>query len=91
MERVTFDPSTTFVHVLGRTPGGASPTIYVIEPHGNAIFADAKLPFEPTAWVTDAQPLYPSQDRQAIMAFSADGAVASVDIGHNPFGWRLPG
>ena len=91
VERVTFDPATTFVHVLGRTPDGATPTIYVIEPHGNAIFADARLPFEPSAWVTSADPLRPATDRQEILAFSADGAVASVDAGGNPFAWRLPG
>ena len=88
---VTFDASTTAVHVLGQTPDGSASTIYVIEPHGNAFFADARLPFDPVAWATDAQPQYPSADRQAILAFSADGAVASVDIGSNPFAWRLPG
>ena len=88
---VTFDPSTNFVHVLGRTPDGTAPTIYVIEPHANAFFADARLPFEPTAWVTDAQQNYPSQDRQAILVFDDAGAVAEVDIGSNPFAWRLPG
>lgn len=88
---VTFDPSTNFVHVLGRTPDGSTPTIYVIEPHGNAIFADAPLPFEPFSWVTDAQPRYPSEDRQAILAFSNAGTVAEVDVGSNPFAWRLPG
>jgi hypothetical protein len=91
VERVTFDPSTNFVHVLGRTPDRSAPTIYAIEVHGNAIFADARLPFQPVAWVTDAQPLYPSQDRQDVLAFSADGGVASVDVGNNPFAWRLPG
>ncbi len=91
VQQVTFDPATNFVHVLGRTQDGSAPTIYVIEPHGNAIFADAKLPFEPAAWVTDAQPLYPSQDRQDLLAFSADGGVATIDIGNNPFAWRLPG
>jgi hypothetical protein len=91
VQKVTFDPSTNFVHVLGRTPDGSASTIYAIETHGNAIFADAKLPFDPSAWVTDAQPLYPSQDRQDVLAFSADGAAATVDIGNNPFAWRLPG
>ncbi len=88
---VEFNPTTDFVHVLGRTPDDTSPTIYVIEPHGNAVFADAPLPFTPSAWVTDAQPLYPSQDRQNILAFSGDGASATVAIGDNPFAWRLPG
>ncbi|MBM4408541.1 MAG: phospholipid carrier-dependent glycosyltransferase, partial [Chloroflexi bacterium] len=88
---VVFDASANFVHVLGRTPDGSTPTIYVVEPHGNAFFADARLTAEPAAWVIDAQPRYPSQDRQAILAFSAAGAVDEVDAGSNPFAWRLPG
>ena len=88
---VTFDASTNFVHILGRTPDGAVPTIYVLEPHGNAFFADARLSAQPVAWVIDAQPRYPSQDRQAILAFSEAGAVEEVDVGSNPFAWRLPG
>ena len=40
---VLFDPSTNFVHVLGQTPDGSAPTIYVIEPHANAFFADAPV------------------------------------------------
>ncbi len=91
VERVTFDPATTFVHVLGRTPDASAPTIYAIEVHGNSIIADARLPFEPSAWAVDAQPLYPSQDRQDLIAFSPDGKVASVDVGSNPFAWRMPG
>lgn len=88
---VTYDPSSLMVHVLGRTPDGSSSTIYVIEPHANAVYADARLPFEPAAWATDAAPLYPAEDRQAILAFSADGSSASVDIGSHAFAWRLPG
>ncbi len=91
VQKVTFDPSTEFVQVLGRTGDGTASTIYEIESHGNAVFADAHLPFTPAAWVTDAQPQYPSQDRQTILALSADGGAASVDIGNNPFAWRLPG
>ena len=91
VEDVLFDPSTNFVHVLGRTPDGTSPTIYVIEPHANAFFADAPLPFDPSTWVMDAQPRYPSEDRQAILTFDETGGVAEVDVGSNPFAWRLPG
>ena len=91
VERVTFDPSTTFVHVLGRTPDESASTIYAIEVHGNSIIADARLPFEPSAWAVDAQPLYPSQDRQDLIALSPDGRAASVDVGDNPFAWRMPG
>jgi 4-amino-4-deoxy-L-arabinose transferase-like glycosyltransferase len=90
-QQVAYDPSTNFIHVLGRTPDGSSATVYVIETHGNAVFADAKLPFDPAAFVADAQPDYPSQDRQDLLTFAADGSTASVDIGNNPFAWRFPG
>ena len=30
-------------------------TVYVVEPRGNAVFADAPLPFAPTAWAIDAR------------------------------------
>ncbi len=88
---VTYDPASLTVHVLGRTPDGSSPTIYVVEPHANAVYADARLPFEPAAWATDVAPLYPAEDRQTILAFSAAGSSASVDIGSHAFAWRLPG
>src|SRR4029079_14760149 len=77
--------------VLGRPADAPPPPIYAMEVHATAIFADAHLPFEPAAWVTDAQPLYPSQDRQDVLAFAPDGRVATVDVGNNPFAWRLPG
>ena len=47
------------VHILGLAPdatGAAGPwTVYVVEPHGNAVYADARLPdgFEPAAWAAD--------------------------------------
>ena len=63
----------------------------MIEPHANAFFADSVLPFDPSEWVIDAQPDYPSEDRQSILAFDEAGAVAEVDVGSNPFAWRLPG
>ncbi len=49
VDHVAFDPSTTFVHLIGWTPDGTSPTVYVVETHGNSIFADARLPFDPKA------------------------------------------
>ena len=79
------------VHVLGPTPDGTGWTIYVIEPHANAVFADARLPFEPSAWAVDVAQAYPSTDRQQILAFGDDGPVASVEIGKHAFAWRLPG
>lgn len=88
---VAFDPSSVMVHVLGTTQDGKASTIYVIEPHGNAVYADARLPFTPAAWATDAAPLYPSADRQQLLVFAANGAAASVDIGSHAYAWRLPG
>ncbi|HET9613768.1 MAG TPA: hypothetical protein VFP22_03055, partial [Candidatus Limnocylindrales bacterium] len=43
--RVAWDDATEMVHVLGTTPDGSASTVYVIEPHGNAVYADARLPF----------------------------------------------
>ncbi len=87
----TWDAASNMVHVLGRTPGGSSPTIYVVEPHGNAVYANANLPFTPVAWVFDQQPGNPSGDRQQILVFSGTGSVAAVDAGSHAFAWRLPG
>ena len=89
--RLAYDDATQMVHVLGRTADGSAATIYVIEPHARAVYADARLPFEPTAWAIDVARPYPTDDRQQILAFDAAGAVASVDIGQHEFAWRLPG
>ena len=89
--RVAWDEASQMVHVLGPTTDGAGSTIYVIEPHANAVFADARLPFEPSAWAVDVAQAYPSTDRQQILAFAGDGPVASVEIGKHAFAWRLPG
>ena len=62
------------VHVVGTSPSGA-PTVYVVEVHGNAVFADAELPFEPVS--TGSRPaarLGPSHRGQAL-AFASDGRV----------------
>ena len=91
VSKVTFDTASIMVHVLGKTPDGSADTVYVIEPHGNAVFADARLPFTPVAWTTDAAPLYPSADREALLTFDGSGSVASVDIGNHEFSWRVPG
>ena len=47
--------------------------MYVIEPHGNAVYADAPLPFVPTAMVLDQNQAYPSTDREQLLAFDAGG------------------
>src|SRR5262249_21660572 len=66
-------------------------TMYVVEPHGNAVYADASLPYVPAAVVMDDNQQYPSSDRQQLLAFDASGAVASVEIGRHAFAWRVPG
>ena len=89
--RVAYDDATEMVHVLGRSPDGSASTIYVIEPHANAVFADARLPFTPAAWAIDVNRPYPTDDRQQILVFDATGAAASVDVRQHEFAWRLPG
>ncbi len=91
VSRVLYDDATEMAHVLGRTPDGSASTIYVIEPHARSVFADARLPFDPSAWVMDSQRDAPTNDRQQILTFSPTGEVASVDIGQHEFAWRLPG
>ncbi len=91
VERVAWDSATTNVHVLGRTQDGTAPTIYVVEPRSNSVFADAKLASEPVAIVVDAQPDYPSEDRNDILAISSAGQLSTVDIGNNQFAYRFPG
>ncbi|HEU4920284.1 MAG TPA: phospholipid carrier-dependent glycosyltransferase [Candidatus Limnocylindrales bacterium] len=88
---VAYNDATQMVHVLGTAPSGEGRTIYVIETHANAVFADATLPFEPAAWAPDFAKRYPSDDRQQILAIAADGTAASVETGRTPFAWRLPG
>jgi Gpi18-like mannosyltransferase/predicted membrane-bound dolichyl-phosphate-mannose-protein mannosyltransferase len=87
---VRWDKATNLVHVLGETPTG-QPTVYVIETHGNSVFADAALPFTPAAWALDVQADYASSDRERGLVFGADGKTATIDIGRNTFAWRFPG
>ena len=99
--RVAYDDATQQVHVLGRAyaPPGSAPdaaegwTVYVIEPHGNAVYADARLPadMDPAAWALDVESQYPSDDREELLVFGADGRTASIDTGSHAFAWRLPG
>jgi C-terminal four TMM region of protein-O-mannosyltransferase/Dolichyl-phosphate-mannose-protein mannosyltransferase len=94
---VTYDAASQMVHILGLAPDATSTagpwTVYVIEPHGNAVYADARLSdgFTPTAWGSDFNPDYPASDRQQIMVFDGDGTMASIDAGSHAFAWRLPG
>jgi predicted membrane-bound dolichyl-phosphate-mannose-protein mannosyltransferase len=93
--RAYFDQASRMVHIEGSVPSGAegagNDTIYVIEPHGNAIYADARLPYVPSAIVLDDNQQYPSSDRQQLLAFDPAGKVASVEIGRHAFAWRVPG
>ena len=88
---VRWDAASNLIHVLGRTPNGKADTVYVVEPHGNAVFADARLPFATTAWAMDVQQPYPSTDRQQLIALDAAGQLATVDVGSHAFGWRFVG
>ncbi|HEU0243239.1 MAG TPA: phospholipid carrier-dependent glycosyltransferase, partial [Candidatus Limnocylindrales bacterium] len=89
--RIVYDEASELVEVLGTTQDGASTTIYVVEPHGRAVFADHRLPFVPTAWVLDHNGDFPSESHGAILAFDADGTTASADVGSYHFSWRMPG
>ena len=93
---VAYDEASQLVHILGLAPGatdGGPWTVYVVEPHANAVYADARLPdgFVPAAWGADFNPEYPSEDRQQLLVFDGDGASASIDTGSHAFAWRLPG
>jgi hypothetical protein len=97
---VGYNSATQEIHVLGRQPAeGSGPfdrsgdgwTVYSIETHANAVFADAPLPFEPVATAMDTNDLYPSADREQVVALDAQGSLAAVDVGSHPFAWRLPG
>lgn len=97
---VFFDEASRMVHAVGTAPaaGGwfetstpGSPTVYVIEPHANTVYADAQLPFSPVALAMDANHDYPSSDREQLLAFSAAGAMASVPVGDHAYAWRVPG
>ena len=88
---VGYDLATQMVHVLGTRPGTGEPTVYVIEPHSNGVYADAALPFTPAAIALDENQRYPSSDREQLVALGATGPAAAVDVGHHAFAWRLPG
>jgi Gpi18-like mannosyltransferase len=93
--RAYFDLAARMVHVEGSVAdgheGAGGDTIYVIEPHGNAVYSDARLPYVPSAIVMDDNQEYPSTDRQQLLVFDASGAVASVEVGRHAFAWRVPG
>ena len=41
--------------------------------------------------VLDVQQDRPAEDRNDLLAFDSDGAMATVDIGNNQFAYRFPG
>jgi hypothetical protein len=89
--KVIFDGATKIVQALGRTPDGSGWTVYAIETNGNAVFSDAKLPWEPIAIGADVTPQLPNTDREELLAFAPDGQMAAVDIGQFAFAWRIVG
>ena len=88
---VYWNPATTMLHVLGSTQDGTAPTVYVVEPRSNSVFADARLDFAPATVVMDSQPDRPAEDRADLLALAGDGRVATVDVGNNQFAYRFPG
>jgi predicted membrane-bound dolichyl-phosphate-mannose-protein mannosyltransferase len=88
---IRYDTATELVHVLGAVADGPGVTVYTIEPHGNAVFSDIPLPFEPAAWLIDEASLYPASDRQELIAMAEDGTVATAHVGGYGSAWRLPG
>ncbi|MGZ6268441.1 MAG: phospholipid carrier-dependent glycosyltransferase, partial [Candidatus Limnocylindrales bacterium] len=91
VSKVVFDTATKIVHALGRTPDGQGWTVYAIESNGNAVFSDARVPFQPVAIGLDSSPQLPDTDREQLLAFSPDGSVAAVDVGQFAFSWRIVG
>jgi Gpi18-like mannosyltransferase len=89
--QVYWNPATTMIHALGVTQDGSAPTIYVVEPRGNSVYADARLDAQPVAVALDVQPQRPAQDRDNLLAFTANGQLMTVDIGSNQFAYRFPG
>jgi hypothetical protein len=97
---VFYDQATQMIHALAERPGAAAGatsghTVYVIEviePHADAVYADAVLDIgNPVALVMDDNQRYPSSDRQELLAFDDGGHAATVEIGRHAFAWRLPG
>jgi predicted membrane-bound dolichyl-phosphate-mannose-protein mannosyltransferase len=91
IEQVFWNAATTNVHILGRSQDGSAPTVYVVEPRSNSVFADARLLSEPQAVVLDVQSERPAEDRDDLLALDSAGRLATVDIGNNQFAYRFPG
>ncbi len=96
--RIFYNLASQQVHIVGRIPGSTGSdadgwTVYVVEPHANAVYADAALPagFEAVVVAADIEPEYPSEDPQRLLLLDAAGATAEIGIGSHAFAWRLPG
>ncbi|MGD0121759.1 MAG: phospholipid carrier-dependent glycosyltransferase [Candidatus Limnocylindrales bacterium] len=89
--QVVFDRATRVAQVLGRTPDGTGWTVYAIETNGNAVFSDARLPFQPVAIGLDSSPMMPDTDHEQVLAVAPDGSMATVDVGQFAFSWRIMG
>ena len=89
--QVVFDSATRVAQALGRTPDGAGWTVYAIETNGNAVFSDARLPFQPVSIGLDSSPKMPDTDREEVLALAPNGSIASVDVGQFAFSWRIVG
>ena len=89
--QVVFDRATRVAQVLGRTPDGSGWTVYAIETNGNAVFSDARLPFQPVAIGLDSSPMMPDTDHEQVLAVAPDGSMATVDVGQFAFSWRIIG
>ncbi|MFV2063545.1 MAG: phospholipid carrier-dependent glycosyltransferase, partial [Chloroflexota bacterium] len=87
---VVWNEPANLVHVLGDAPQDG-PTVYVVEPNGNAVFIDVPLPAEPGFLLADTQPERPADDRGELLAIASDGVITNVGIEGNAFGWRIPG
>ena len=89
--RRLLEPSHDRDPCAGSQPGRQSPTIYVVEPRGNSVYADARLKRTPVTVALDVQPLRPAADRDDLLAFPRQWPVMTVDVGSNQFAYRFPG
>ena len=81
---LVFDEASQQVHILGRPPVAAARpaagwTVYVIEPHADAVYADAPARRLRAGRLGDGrEPEYQAEDRQQLLVFDARTA-ASID------------
>ncbi len=87
---VVWNQSAELVHVVGDAPDGG-PTIYVVEPKGGSVFIDVPLAAPPDHLLADTLAQRPDLDRTELIAITGEGALTTIGIGGNAFGWRLPG